>query len=340
MHALVCYRKLFDNHWASYSSVMALKKTRISTTTGNSDRISDLPDAILCHILSFLPTIDSVRTRLLSTRWKHIFSLVPVLLFDYSSFYGTAISNYKGSSSFLDFVDWVFNSYNVNHMDTFHFSSNERLLGTYRLLSWISESIHRRVRKIKIHAYFNTAVRLPRDIFTCKTLSVLNISGHFDLDVPENVRLPCVKTMGLVGISLIDGHSAHRLFRCCPLLEDLSIKYLRNKGDIQVLDISISSLKILKIYNPVDGSKFDFVLDIPDVENFVCYGGDMAHVSYSLRGLKSSAKAYINLYMREGSQEQCKALGKLVRAVSHIRHLRFGSMLKASVSSFLVFVFI
>ncbi|PPD94975.1 hypothetical protein GOBAR_DD08020 [Gossypium barbadense] len=46
------------------------------------DRISDLPDSILTHILLFLSTKKAVGTSILSSRWKYIFTLVPNLHFD------------------------------------------------------------------------------------------------------------------------------------------------------------------------------------------------------------------------------------------------------------------
>ena len=36
------------------------------------DRLSDLPDLIIHHIFSFLPTIDAVRMNTLSKRWIHL----------------------------------------------------------------------------------------------------------------------------------------------------------------------------------------------------------------------------------------------------------------------------
>ncbi|WCJ18512.1 F-box family protein [Euphorbia peplus] len=47
------------------------------------DRISALPDALIHHILSLLPsTKEAIRTGILSKRWKSQWTRVPVLIFD------------------------------------------------------------------------------------------------------------------------------------------------------------------------------------------------------------------------------------------------------------------
>jgi hypothetical protein len=43
------------------------------------DRISVLPDPLLQEILSFLPTKQLVQSTILSKRWKHITTSIPVL---------------------------------------------------------------------------------------------------------------------------------------------------------------------------------------------------------------------------------------------------------------------
>ncbi|KAB5524466.1 hypothetical protein DKX38_022215 [Salix brachista] len=54
-----------------------------STTTTN---LNDLSQDILLHILSFLPTLESITTSLISKKWKSLWSLVPSLNFSYVHF--------------------------------------------------------------------------------------------------------------------------------------------------------------------------------------------------------------------------------------------------------------
>ncbi|OEL18423.1 hypothetical protein BAE44_0020557 [Dichanthelium oligosanthes] len=46
---------------------------------GAEDRLSDLPDGILEHVLSFLPAEDAVRSSVLSWRWRGAWAHAPAL---------------------------------------------------------------------------------------------------------------------------------------------------------------------------------------------------------------------------------------------------------------------
>jgi hypothetical protein len=52
----------------------------------NNDKLSDLPDCVLLHILSFLNTKYAIQTCVLSKRWKNLWKRLPSLKIGYSHF--------------------------------------------------------------------------------------------------------------------------------------------------------------------------------------------------------------------------------------------------------------
>ncbi|KAG5535072.1 hypothetical protein RHGRI_023001 [Rhododendron griersonianum] len=59
---------------------MSRRRTKTPLYSG-VDRISELPDPILVHILSLLPIKQAIRTEFLSTRWKSLWTCTPTLIF-------------------------------------------------------------------------------------------------------------------------------------------------------------------------------------------------------------------------------------------------------------------
>jgi hypothetical protein len=93
------------------------------------DRISNLPNDILCHILSFLPTKLAFTTTVLSKRWKlPLFKLLTTFHFDDESF-----SNKMTFPRFIDIV-MLF----ALPIKTFHLKCNS--IQSYSFNRWIKSA--------------------------------------------------------------------------------------------------------------------------------------------------------------------------------------------------------
>ncbi|KAF3970726.1 hypothetical protein CMV_005602 [Castanea mollissima] len=85
----------------------------VCTKRHNLDRISDLPDSILHHILSFLPTEEAIEASYLSKRWNWLWTFASGL-----SFY-----DHQDSEHVIDFAVYVCKTlhlYRSHKLDKFH----------------------------------------------------------------------------------------------------------------------------------------------------------------------------------------------------------------------------
>ncbi|KAK3039805.1 hypothetical protein RJ639_027118 [Escallonia herrerae] len=82
---------------------------------GGDDRLSNLPNEILCHILSFLPTKNVVATSILSSSYLSLWSCIPMLDFHYQP-------HLHSSQKFVEFVSKVLAGNRSPSIDTFKLS--------------------------------------------------------------------------------------------------------------------------------------------------------------------------------------------------------------------------
>ena len=100
------------------------------TTEEERDRLSELPDFVLLHIMNFIDTKDALRTCILSKRWKDLWKHLTTLSFyqssslfnervvNFNKFVSQVLSCRDGSISLINVRLVIFESIGSNCLTT------------------------------------------------------------------------------------------------------------------------------------------------------------------------------------------------------------------------------
>ncbi|GAU18233.1 hypothetical protein TSUD_175740 [Trifolium subterraneum] len=165
----------------------------MSRSIPTENRISTLPDPILHHILSFLPTKSAASTTILSKRWKPLWLSVPTLHFDDRPF--------KNFISFRHFVSSVFLLRDTNlPIRSFYLICSKQHSDEHDINRFIYAAVQRGgIENLDLNMFVN------------------------DLVV---VDLPHLKTIHLYGVLLQRYEYLPKILLRCPNLEELDIKHV------------------------------------------------------------------------------------------------------------------
>ncbi|KAM7515368.1 hypothetical protein LguiA_004951 [Lonicera macranthoides] len=284
-----------------------------AVSDNEEDRLSKLPEGIITQILSFLSTREYVRTSILSTRWKYIWSSVPTLDLTYSNFMYKAHginANFQKINSvdnFLNVVDGLLMGQSQHALDKVHikgsFSSTH--FGS-RINAWICAAIERNVRKLHLLGLDSTKPReLHQSLLTSNTLVVLKLDLNVILNFPmASTCFPNLKVLELgCSVTFKDDTSAQNLISSCPVLEDLFISrdYSHNLRTLNLISRSLKKL-VLRYNDAVDydravdydGTVDIIVIDVPALET-LDIEGDSGTQEYVLRDLSSIINAKLDV---------------------------------------------
>ncbi|XP_010512119.1 PREDICTED: F-box/LRR-repeat protein At3g58930-like isoform X2 [Camelina sativa] len=215
------------------------------------DRVSNLPDEIRCHILSFLPTKQAALTSALSKNWRNLWKLVPNLDIDDSEFLHPEEG--KGErdeirQSFVDFVDGVLALQGDSPIDKF---SLKCITGVHPscVNRWIRNVLQRGVSDLELFTDFSyddieeDDYNLPEEMFVSKTLVELKIRNECcGRRRGVDAVLPMLKTLDIDAEMIFCGEMESFLPRF-PVLEDLRMANMEWMDS----DVTVSSATLRKL---------------------------------------------------------------------------------------------
>ncbi|XP_057440063.1 FBD-associated F-box protein At5g38590-like [Lotus japonicus] len=195
------------------------------------DRISDLPDEVLCDILSFLPTQEAVKTSVLSKRWRHLWTSVPALDFDdQTCLKDVPISYFERivhTTILARDVHQPITSFRLKYdASSYDYKRSDYNRSNADLNVWVNTATRCGIQNLDIEIFpLNYMIRLRSCILSCKTLVVLKLSG-LSLNVSSSVELPSLKTLHLTNVEFVGLQYLIKLISGCPMLEDLETVWL------------------------------------------------------------------------------------------------------------------
>ncbi|MED6175012.1 hypothetical protein PIB30_074501 [Stylosanthes scabra] len=181
------------------------------------DRISVLPDAILCHILSFLPSKTVIETSTLSRRWRDLWHSVPTVDLDDSPFQ-------ERTDRFLRFAYAVMLSRDVTQpILNFRLKFENSFIASCDINLWLKKAIQRKVETIEFSPNYYFNVKLPTAVLTCSRLVALKLNNLIVDRVPT-VHLPLLKTLDIDLVRFTNGEYLEMILSGCPNIHHLQIK--------------------------------------------------------------------------------------------------------------------
>ncbi|KAI4356394.1 hypothetical protein L6164_000421 [Bauhinia variegata] len=182
------------------------------------DRISKLPDDLLCHILSYLSTRDDIRTSILSSRWRMVWTSVLDLNFHDDSF--------KKYKRFLEYVNLIM----IQRDEPIKkFSLKGEFWNYYLLETCTNAALKCKVEHLNLNNYVYFLRSLPPRVLTSGTIVVLKLTSLKIslLGNPSPIYLPKLKILYLKHVVFDSSNDIVKLFSGSPVLEQLKLRCIK-----------------------------------------------------------------------------------------------------------------
>jgi hypothetical protein len=277
---------------AKGASIIARKKQNQKNHAKKTDRISELPDLVIYHILLLLPTIDVFKMNLLSKNWRRVWASFPLVL-NFRPELAFGIENHN-QLKLMQFVEYVLSRIQIARLNTFRLMINYNYFGDNasidRCLSFVAES---NVEELDLVLSYYP---LPQTILHAKSLRVLKLV-MLGLKAFGSITLPSLKTLSLKFVKL-DNETIYNLISSCPSLEDLDLDRCLGLSNLRVSNPNLKSLQ-LRNFCPLQ-----IEIEAMNLQSFV-YRGNYGECKIqfvaceALRNLSLSETVFTEYWLRD-----------------------------------------
>ncbi|OMO90797.1 hypothetical protein COLO4_18880 [Corchorus olitorius] len=303
---------------------------------GGEDRsISELPDKILIHILSFLTAKDIVATSALSKRWKSFSKLFPIRNFELLIWAGKPPAVQRNIHSFDSFQREVQLLPDKARIGTFNLiyrlpiCSNEAENESNSKLTSLLNDVLKKHKVEKFEFLYNRIdselikpVPLPDSLFTSDSLTSLKLTAS-QICFPTSISFPRLKTLHL---RCADIENAKQLFSGHPVLEELELEYCR-WNYYKALSISIGPLKRLTISHggTTAGKTLSLRINCSNLQSLKLTTCSRFEFEFERCNLSSLAEAYLKIItwslLPQPRHDFAHQTLEFLERIRHVKHL-------------------
>ena len=215
------------------------------------DRISELPEVVLQYILSFLPIKQVVQSTVLSTRWKHIWTTFPNLVFDETYFDSKLWRSPKNKKNpevqkkikaLFNFVEKTLQSHHRQrlHINKFllHCKAQKKSISFVETVDrWIGFVVDSDVEEMNLgFGFFGINYTLPQRVLVAKSLTVLILYKCKLESTCGDIYLPSLKKLSLSYVDA-DDQMFQNLIAGCPVIESMMFRECRGLKSIKASNV-------------------------------------------------------------------------------------------------------
>ncbi|XP_059455171.1 F-box/LRR-repeat protein At3g26922-like [Corylus avellana] len=200
------------------------------------DRLSELPEPLVEHILSFIPLKQILQLTMLSKTWQNVWTLFPILKFDQER-------GQRKREEFIYFVERTLLSrrrqkISIKRLELQILDIDDECYGV-RVNRWIDYAIESNVKEFYICAWPLKYYKVTKSVLTAKSITELTLWGcNLESFHGHDINLSSLKKLVLGEVCNANDQIVKTLIAACLVVEEIEFARCDGLRNIHVSGLS------------------------------------------------------------------------------------------------------